>query len=69
MLPSKFQANWPFESGEEAIFDLQDTLMLRTKFQVNRPVSSGEEAKDRFSRWLPWISDQNILLFLIYKLP
>ena len=68
MLPSKFQANWPFESGEEALFD-QDTLMLPTKFQVNRPVSSGEEAKDRFSRWLPWISDQNILLFLIYKLP
>ena len=42
-----------------AIFDLQVTPMLPTKFQVNWPFGSGEEAKNRFSRWLPWISDRN----------
>ena len=50
MLPTKFQVNGPFVSGEKkihggyletpirpilAIFDLQVTLMLPTKFQVN----------------------------------
>ena len=33
--------------------------MLRTKFRVNWPFGSGEEAKNRFSKWPPWISDQN----------
>ena len=31
--------------------------MLPTKFHVNWLFSSGE-AKNRFSRWLPWISDR-----------
>ena len=37
--------------------------MLPSKFGVNWPFGSGEEAKNRFSRWLPWlpswISDWN----------
>ena len=33
--------------------------MLPTKFRVKWPFSSGEEAKNRFSRWSSWISDQN----------
>ena len=73
MLPTKFQVNWPFGSGEEAknrISDLKDLSyfsstshpMLPNKFQVNWPLCSGEEAKNRFSRWpLPWISDRTIL--------
>ena len=44
MLPTKFQVNWPFGSGEEAnfqigmilaIFYLQVTPMLPTKFRVD----------------------------------
>ena len=39
-----------------AIFDVQVTPMLPTKFQVNRPFGSEEEeAKNRFSRWRPWL--------------
>ena len=34
--------------------------MLPTKFSVNWPFGSGEEAKNRFSSWRSWISDQNI---------
>ena len=37
-----------------AIFDLWVTPMLPTKFRVNWPFGSGE-AKNRFSRWLPWL--------------
>ena len=29
--------------------------MLSTKFQVSWPFDSGEEAKNRFSRWPPWL--------------
>ena len=36
--------------------------MLPTKFRVNWHLGLGEEAKNRFSRWPPW-------LFLIYKSP
>ena len=69
MLPSNFEVNWPFGSGEKAknrfsrwrplaIFELQVTLMLPSNFGVNRPFGSGEEGKKRFSRWRPsWISD------------
>ena len=38
-----------------AIFDLQVTQMLLSKFGVNWPFGSGEEAKNRFSRWRPWV--------------
>ena len=57
MLPTKFQVNWPFGSGEEeknrfsrwpswfrkisACFDIQVTLKLSTKFRVNRPWGIG----------------------------
>ena len=55
MLPTKFQVNWPFGSGEEvknrfsrfpirtilAIFDLQVTLIIPTKFQVSWPFHGG----------------------------
>ena len=66
MLPTNFQVNWPFDSGEEAknrfsrrrtildIFYLQVTPILPTKFQVNFSFGSGEEAKNRFSRWPLW---------------
>ena len=51
-----------------AIFDLQVTLLFLTKFRVNWPFGSGEEAKNRFSRWPPWlpswISDQNNFSYL-----
>ena len=57
-----------------AIFDLQVTPMLPTKFRVNWPFGSKEEAKNRFSRWLPWlppwISDwHDFSYFFIYKSP
>ena len=38
-----------------AIFDPQVTLMLPTKFRVNWLLGLGEEAKNRFSRWPPWL--------------
>ena len=51
MLPTKFQDNWPFSSGEEAkidfiriilaIFALQVTPMLPTKFRVSWPRGVG----------------------------
>ena len=47
-----------------AIFDLQVTPMLPSKFGVNWPFGSGEEVKNRFSRWLPWISDQHDFSYL-----
>ena len=75
MLPTNFQVNWPFGSGFQdgchggylgflirtilVIFDLQVIPMLPTKFQVIWPFGSGEEAKNRFSWWPSWISDQN----------
>ena len=46
-----------------AIFDLQVTPMLPSNFGVNWPLGSREEAKNRFSRWWPF------LLFFIYKSP
>ena len=59
-LPTKFQVNWPFRSGEEAlnrfligmilaILDLQAALILPTKFLINWPFDSGE-AQNRFLR-------------------
>ena len=42
-----------------SIFDLQVTPMLPSKFGVNLPFGSAEEAKNRFSRWRPWLSDRN----------
>ena len=36
--------------------------MLPTKFQVNWPFGSGEEAKNKFSRWPPWIFQIEIIL-------
>ena len=66
LLPTKFQVNWPFGSGEEAKTRFSRwppwswfpigtiiTLMLPPKFQVNWPSGSGEEPKYRFSRWSP----------------
>ena len=44
-----------------AIFYLQVTPMLPSKFGVNWPFGSGEEAKNRFSRWLPWLPISTIL--------
>ena len=41
MLPTKFQVNWPFRSGEEA----KDRLSRWPSWQ---------EAKDRLSRWPSW---------------
>ena len=38
-----------------AIFDLQVTPMLPSKFGVKWLVGSAEEAKNRFSRWRPWL--------------
>ena len=37
--------------------------MLSTKFQDNWPFGSGEEAKNKFSRWRPWISNKNHFSF------
>ena len=62
MLPTKFQVNWPFGSGEELknrfsrwdrnnfsyFFYLPVAPMLPTKFLVYWPFGSGEEAKNRF---------------------
>ena len=59
MLPTEFQINWPFGSGEEAnshlgflirtivaSFDLHVIPMVPYKFQVSWPFfSSGEEGK------------------------
>ena len=46
-----------------AIFDLQVTPMLPTKFPVKWHFGSGEKAKNRFSRWPPWISYGNDLSY------
>ena len=65
MLPSKFEVNWSFSSGEKANTDFQDGHHI-----------SGEKnnkKKNRFSRWklwrLSWISDRNNFSSLIYKSP
>ena len=72
MLPTKFQVNWAFGSGEEAknrflISEWNDfsyfwstpvTPMLPTKFRVNWLLV--QERKNRFSWWLSsWISNPN----------
>ena len=69
MLPTKFQVNWPFDSGEEAKIDFQDGchdghLVFLSNFlstshlilPTNFQVNwpfGSREAKNRFSRWLP----------------
>ena len=70
MLPTKFQVNWPFGSGEEKknkfsrwlpwwpswISDPNDFSFFwsPTRFQVSWPLGSAEETKIRFVRWQLW---------------
>ena len=49
-----------FQSKQFKLFlHIQVMQMLPTKFRVKWPFSSGTEAKNRFSRWLSWISERD----------
>ena len=51
-----------------AIFDLQVTPMLPSKFGINWPFGSGEEAKNRFSRWSPFLICTILAIFFLASL-